>query len=341
MNQSAQSERIRLAHGGGGSLSRALVEDVFLSAFRDRELARLNDSAVLDVDAGRIAFTTDSFVVHPLFFPGGDIGRLAVCGTVNDLAVTGADPLAVSAAFVLEEGMPLDDLKRIVRSMNEAAAEAGVRVVTGDTKVVQKGKADGVFITTAGIGVFPRGRQAVTGSGARPGDAVVVSGPIGRHGMAVLLAREDLGLSHSITSDAAPLGAMIRSAMESVPGIHAMRDATRGGLGVVLNEIAEQSGVGVELDEDRIPVDEAVRSACEILGFDPLYVANEGVAVFFVDPERADSLVRILAGTPYGKGAAAVGRAVADGGKRVVLKTGIGSRRIVDVISGEQLPRIC
>jgi hydrogenase expression/formation protein HypE len=341
MTPPGQPETIRLAHGGGGSLSLALVRDVFLSSFRDRELACLNDSAVLDVPSGRIAFTTDSFVVHPVFFPGGDIGRLAVCGTVNDLAVTGAVPLAVSAAFILEEGFPLDDLKRIVRSMNDAAKEAGVRIVTGDTKVVQKGKGDGIFINTAGIGVFPEGRQPIIGCGARPGDAVVVSGPLGRHGLAVLLAREDLGLRQSIASDAAPLNGMIGRALESVPEIHAMRDATRGGLGVVLNEIADQSGVGIELEEDRIPVTEDVRSACEILGFDPLYAANEGVIAAFVDDRRAEDLVRALKESPYGRHAAIAGRVIEDDGHRVVLKTRIGSRRIVDVISGEQLPRIC
>jgi hydrogenase expression/formation protein HypE len=284
---SKQEETIRLAHGGGGSLTRELVRDVFLSTFRDRELACLNDSALLDVAAGRIAFTTDSFVVQPVFFPGGDIGRLAVCGTVNDLAVTGAVPVAISAGFILEEGLPLDDLRRIVRSMNDAAEEAGVRIVTGDTKVVQKGKGDGIFINTAGIGIFPEGRVPVTGAGGRPGDAVIVSGPLGRHGMAVLLAREDLGLSSGIVSDAAPLNGMLRGPMESVPGLHAMRDATRGGLGVVLNEIAEQSGVGIELEEDAIPVTEDVRSACEILGFDPLYTANEGVVAACVAAEHA------------------------------------------------------
>ncbi|MDM7926433.1 MAG: hydrogenase expression/formation protein HypE [bacterium] len=338
---SKQEETIRLAHGGGGSLTQALVRDVFLAAFGDSELARLNDSALIDVPAGRVAFTTDSFVVQPLFFPGGDIGRLAVCGTVNDLAVTGAVPVAISAGFILEEGLAVGDLKRIVRSMSDAAAEAGVRIVTGDTKVVQKGKGDGVFINTAGIGVFPEGRAPVTGSGARPGDAVIVSGPLGRHGMAVVLAREDLGLSSGILSDAAPLNGMIQAALSAHPGLHAMRDATRGGLGVVLNEIAEQSGVGIELEEDRIPVPEDVRSACEILGFDALYVANEGVVAACVAREHADAWVRALAESRYGKQAAVIGRVTEKSRHRVVLRTRIGSRRIVDVISGEQLPRIC
>ncbi len=341
MTLSDQQETIRLAHGGGGSLTHALVRDVFLSSFGDRELARLNDSALLDTTAGRIAFTTDSFVVQPLFFPGGDIGRLAVCGTVNDLAVTGAVPVALSAGFILEEGLPLNDLKRIVRSMADAAAEADVRIVTGDTKVVQKGKGDGVFINTAGIGIFPEGRTPVTGSGARPGDAVIVSGPLGRHGMAVVLAREDLGLSSTILSDAAPLNGMLQRPLSSVPGLHAMRDATRGGLGVVLNEIAEQSGVGIELEEERIPVPEDVRSACEILGFDPLYAANEGVVAACVAEEHAAEWVRMMAESPYGKQAAVIGRVTEKSRHRVVLKTRIGSRRIVDVISGEQLPRIC
>lgn len=334
-------ETIRLAHGGGGSLTQAIVRDVFLAAFGDSELARLNDSALIDVPAGRVAFTTDSFVVQPLFFPGGDIGRLAVCGTVNDLAVTGAVPVAISAGFILEEGLAVGDLKRVARSMAGAAEEAGARIVTGDTKVVQRGKGDGIFINTAGIGVFPEGRIPVTGSGARPGDAVIVSGPLGRHGMAVVLAREDLGLSSGILSDAAPLNGMIQAALSSTPGLHAMRDATRGGLGVVLNEIAEQSGVGIELEEDWIPVPEDVRSACEILGFDPLYVANEGVVAACVAGEHADAWVGALAGSRYGKQAAVIGRVTEKSRHRVVLKTRIGSRRIVDVISGEQLPRIC
>jgi hydrogenase expression/formation protein HypE len=332
---------IRLVHGGGGSFSHRLVAEIFLPEFGNPALDPLNDSAVVDVPAGRLAFTTDSFVVDPPFFPGGDIGRLAVCGTVNDLSAVGAKPLALSAGFILEEGLAIDDLRRIVKSMKAAADEAGVRIVAGDTKVVQKGKGDGIFISTSGIGIFENGRVPVSGSGAKPGDAVVLSGSIGRHGLAVLLSRENLGLRNSIRSDAAPLNGLVGAALASVPDIHAMRDATRGGLGVVLNEIAVQSGVGIEIDEELIPVHEDVRGACELLGFDPLYVANEGVLVLFTGAGRAEALVRAVKTSPYGSEAAVIGRVSAEPGGKVHLKTRIGSRRIVDWISGEQLPRIC
>jgi len=317
------------------------VEEIFLPEFGNPELNPLNDSAVMDVPAGRLAFTTDSFVVDPQFFPGGDIGRLAVCGTVNDLAAVGAKPLALSAGFILEEGLAIDDLRRITRSMKTAADEAGVRIVAGDTKVVQKGKGDGIFISTSGIGIFENGRVPVSGSGAKPGDAVVLSGSIGRHGLAVLLSREDLGLRNTVISDVAPLNGLVESALKCVPGIHAMRDATRGGLGVVLNEIAGQSGVGIEIDEGEIPVHEDVRGACELLGFDPLYVANEGVLVAFTGAGQAEALVRAMKTSPYGTEAAVIGRVSAEPKGKVFLKTRIGSRRIVDWISGEQLPRIC
>jgi len=300
----------------------------------------MNDSAFLGVPAGFLAFTTDSFVVDPLFFPGGDIGRLAVCGTVNDLAVSGANPLAISAGFILEEGLALDDLKRVVRSMRQAADEAGVRIVAGDTKVVQKGKGDGIFINTSGIGVFGAGQRPVRGNGARPGDAVVVNGPIGRHGLAVLLARGNLGLEETIHSDVAPLGGLVR-AMLAAAEVHAMRDATRGGLGVVLNEIAGQSGVCVEIDEEALPVQEDIRAACELLGLDPLYVANEGVLAAFTPGEQAGTLVSAMRGVPQGAGAGVIGRVIPEPRGRVFLKTRLGSRRIVDMISGEQLPRIC
>jgi hydrogenase expression/formation protein HypE len=317
------------------------LEDVFLPAFGNPELNELNDSAVVDVPSGPLAFTTDSFVVDPLFFPGGDIGRLAVCGTVNDLAVVGAKPLALTAGFILEEGLALDDLRRIVRSMKSAADEAGVRIVAGDTKVVQKGKGDGVFISTSGIGIFGPGKRPVSCAGAKSGDAVVLSGPIGRHGLAVLLSREALGLKNPPVSDAAPLQGLIASALDSVPGIHAMRDATRGGLGVVLNEIAAQSGVSIEIDEQAIPVPEDVRGACELLGFDPLYIANEGVIVAFAESEKAEAMVEAMKKSPYGADAAVIGRVTGEPKGKVFMRTGIGSRRIVDWISGEQLPRIC
>jgi len=332
---------IRLVHGGGGSFSKRLLEEVFLPAFRNPALDALNDSAIVEVPAGPLAYTTDSFVVDPLFFPGGDIGRLAVCGTVNDLAVVGARPVALTAGFILEEGLALDDLKRVIRSMKTAADEAGVRIVAGDTKVVQRGKGDGIFISTSGIGVFEAGRRPVSGSGAKAGDAVVLSGPVGRHGLAVLLSRENLGLRNPPESDVAPLNGLVAALLEAVPGIHAMRDATRGGLGVVLNEIAAQSGVGIEIDETAVPVPENVRGACELLGFDPLYVANEGVLVAFAEAGRAEALAGVMRRTPSGAGAAIIGRVLEGQAGRVVLRTAIGSRRILDWISGEQLPRIC
>jgi hydrogenase expression/formation protein HypE len=332
---------IRLVHGGGGSFSHMLVEEVFLPAFGNPELNLLNDSAVVEVPSGPLAYTTDSFVVDPLFFPGGDIGRLAVCGTVNDLAVVGAKPLALTAGFILEEGLAFDVLRRITRSMKTAADEAGIRIVAGDTKVVQKGKGDGIFISMSGIGIFEGDRRPISGSGAQPGDDVVLSGPIGRHGLAVLLSREDLGLRNAPESDVSPLNGLVASALDSVPDIHAMRDATRGGLGVVLNEIAQQSGVGIEIDEEAVPVPEEVRGACELLGFDPLYLANEGVLIAFAGAARSKALVGAMKKSPYGVEAAVIGRVSGEPKGKVFLKTGIGSRRIVDWISGEQLPRIC
>jgi hydrogenase expression/formation protein HypE len=334
------AEFIRLVHGGGGRVSHRLVEEIFLPEFGGAELHGLNDSAFLDLPSGRAAFTTDAFVVDPPFFPGGDIGRLAVCGTVNDLAVSGARPIAIGAAFILEEGLAFEDLRRIVRSMKAAADEAGVFIAAGDTKVVQRGKGDGIFIVTSGIGVHDPGRDPIRGSGAKPGDAVVVSGPLARHGLAVLLARENLGLKSTIESDVAPLSGLV-DAMLGASAVHAMRDATRGGVGVVLNEIAGQSGVGIEIDETALPVPEDVAAACELLGFDPLYVANEGVLAAFAPAGSADRLVETMRRHPLGRHAARVGIVTAEPRGRVVLKTRLGSRRIVDWISGEQLPRIC
>jgi hydrogenase expression/formation protein HypE len=336
-----EESNIRLVHGGGGSFSHRLVEEVFLPVFGNPELNMLNDSAIVDVPSDRLAFTTDSFVVDPPFFSGGDIGRLAVCGTVNDLAAVGAQPLVFCAGFILEEGLSIEELKRIVRSMKAAADEAGVRIVAGDTKVVQKGKGDGIFINTSGIGVFKNGQHPVSGSGAKPGDIVVLSGPLGRHGLAVLLSRENLGLQNTIQSDVAPLNGLVQSMLNAITDIHAMRDATRGGLGVVLNEIARQSGVGIEIEEEAIPVPENVKGACELLGFDPLYIANEGVLVAFTTTDKADALVRAMRKSRYGKEACVIGRVTDEPKGKVLLKTRIGSRRIVDIISGEQLPRIC
>jgi hydrogenase expression/formation protein HypE len=336
----SQIKEIRLAHGGGGRLSHELIEEVFLPIFGNDYLNPLNDSAMFDVPSSRLAFTTDSYVVHPLFFPGGDIGRLAVCGTVNDLSVVGAEPLFLSSGFIIEEGFLIEDLKRIVRSMREAAEEAGVLIVTGDTKVVENGAADGVFVNTSGIGVLREG-LSVSGAGAKTGDCVVVNGPIGCHGMAVVTAREDFGFRTRIASDVAPLNHLVGAMLAVTNQIHAMRDATRGGVATVLNEIAKQSGVSVELDEENIPVTEAVMGACELLGFDPLYVANEGVLVAFVAPDIAENVVDAMKKVSCGKDASVIGRVVSEPKGKVVLRTRIGSHRIVDMLSGEQLPRIC
>jgi hydrogenase expression/formation protein HypE len=332
-------ERVVLGHGSGGRLSRDLLERVILPALGDSAPRSLDDSAAVDIGAGNLAFTTDSYVVRPLFFPGGDIGRLAVCGTVNDLAMIGAEPVALTLACILEEGLPLETLSRILCSARGAAAEAGVYLAAGDTKVVERGKADGLFLNTAGVGRLPAGRK-ISGSGARPGDAILVSGAVGDHGIAVLSAREGLGFETDLQSDVAPL-AGLAAKMTAAGKVHAMRDPTRGGLATTLAEIAAQSGIGVELEEDSIPVHAPVRAACEILGFDPLYVANEGKLVAFVAEADAENILAAMRSHPYGAEAARIGRAVDDPRRRVLLRTAIGGTRIVDMLQGELLPRIC
>ena len=336
----ATIDEIRLAHGGGGRLSHQLIEEVFLPVFGNDYLNPLNDSAVFDAPAGRLAFTTDSFVIDPIFFPGGDIGKLAVCGTVNDLSVAGAEPLFLSTGFILEEGFPLKDLKDIVRSVKNTADEAGMVIVTGDTKVVERGNADGLFINTSGVGRICEGMD-ISAANAKPGDAVILNGAIGRHGMAVITSRENYGFHTRIESDVAPLNKLVDAMTGVTKKIHVMRDATRGGVATVLNEIAAQSGVGIALQETCLPVTEEVMGACELLGFDPLYVANEGVLVAMVSADAADTVVSAMRSAPYGKDARIIGRVVEDHPGRVVLKTRIGSHRIVDILSGEQLPRIC
>lgn len=336
----ASPDVIRLAHGGGGRYTHQLIEEVFLPFFGNSVLNPLDDSAVFPVSGSRLAFTTDSFVVNPLFFPGGDIGRLAVCGTVNDLAAVGARPMYVSLGLIIEEGFVLSDLKRIAESVRQAAEEAGVRIATGDTKVVEKGHCDGLFINTSGIGFFEK-RDPVSGSGARPGDRILVNASLGRHGMAVVTSRAGLGFVDRIQSDVAPLNRLVDSILDAVPDVHAMRDATRGGLSAALNEIAVQSGVGIELDESAVPVDEDVRGACELLGFDPLDTANEGVMVFIVPENRVEPALREMKKNSYGKSAALIGSVVSGSRGKVTLKTRLGSRRIMDMPSGEQLPRIC
>ncbi|HBA60779.1 MAG TPA: hydrogenase expression/formation protein HypE [Elusimicrobia bacterium] len=333
-------EKILLAHGSGGRLSRELVEQVFLKSFSNPALEPLEDSAEVKAGGTRLAFTTDSYVVTPVEFPGADIGRVAVCGTVNDLAVKGAVPTALSAGFILEEGFPMALLARITASMRKAAAEAGVPIVTGDTKVVEKGHADGVFINTAGIGVIPAGLR-LTSAAVRPGDVIIVSGNLADHGVAVMNARNRLGLEGGIKSDAAPLNGLIRAALAASGGVRAIRDITRGGLATVLNEVSGACGLGAELEEESIPVSAATRSACALLGLDPLYVANEGKLALFAAPAAADKILKAMRRHKYGRNAAIVGRLYREKRPQVRLKTAIGGSRILLMLEGEQLPRIC
>jgi hydrogenase expression/formation protein HypE len=333
-------EHVLLGHGSGGRLTAELIQNVFLPAFGNDVLAALEDQATVTVGAPRIAVTTDSFVVRPLFFPGGDIGKLAVHGTVNDLAVGGAIPRYLAAAFILEEGLPLDDLKRIVASMRAACAEVRVQLVTGDTKVVDRGKGDGVFITTTGIGVVPDGRSLSIRS-ARPGDAVLVSGTLGDHGIAILSVREGLEFETVLESDTAPLHELTEAVLAACPRTRCMRDPTRGGLSSALNELAAASQVGVKLQEEAIPLRAEVRGACEMLGLDPLYVANEGKLIAVVPSEDAESALAAMRAHPLGRNAAVIGAIVSDHPGVVVLRSRVGGERVVSLLSGEQLPRIC
>jgi hydrogenase expression/formation protein HypE len=332
---------IVMGHGGGGKLGNELVEHLFLPAFRNPALENLGDAAVLDLPAGRVAMSTDSFVVQPLFFPGGSIGELAVNGTVNDLSVSGAEPKFLSASFILEEGFPLAQLAAIVDDMAKAAATAGVQIVTGDTKVVERGHGDGCYINTAGIGVLRPGIQ-VGPHRAQAGDAILVSGTIGDHGMAIMSVREGLEFESQIRSDCASLNGLIAEVLQAVgPAVHAMRDPTRGGLASTLNEIAQSSGVGMEIDEPSLPVRPQVQSACELLGLDPVYVANEGKVVFFVAPEAAEQVLQVLHSHPLGREAARIGRVTAEHPRMLVARTAMGANRVIPTQIGEQLPRIC
>jgi hydrogenase expression/formation protein HypE len=332
--------RIDMTHGSGGRAMAQLVDELFAPAFRNDYLAQGNDQAILPPPGGRLAIATDSHVISPLFFPGGDIGSLAVHGTVNDLAMGGATPLYLSAGFILEEGLPLADLKRIVDSMAAAARDAGVRIVTGDTKVVERGHGDGVYISTTGIGVVADGVQ-LCGSQARPGDAILVSGTLGEHGMAVMSQRENLGFASPIVSDSAALHTLAAALMAASPGLRLMRDPTRGGLATTLNEIARQSGVGMQLQEDAIPLQPAVRAACEFLGLDPLYVANEGKLIAVCPAAEADTALAALRAHPLGRHAANIGQVVADPHHFVRVRTPFGGERLLDWLAGEMLPRIC
>ena len=337
----AEHERVLLGHGSGGQLSAALLRDVIGPALESASPGGpLNDAAVIDVGGQRLAFTTDSFVVSPIVFPGGDIGELAVNGTVNDLAMMGATPVAISLAYVIEEGLPLEELRMVTASVARAARAAGVRVVTGDTKVVGRGAADRLFVNTAGIGAVPDG--VVLGADrARPGDAVILSGPIGLHGIAIMSVRDGLEFEAEIVSDTQPLHRLVAQILVAAPDAHGLRDPTRGGLASALNEIAEASRVGIVLDEASIPVPGAVRAACEMLGLDPLHVANEGKCVAIVPEARAEAVLDAIGSLPEADGAALIGRVTSDHPGIVTMRTIVGSERIVDMLVGEQLPRIC
>lgn len=334
-------KRILLDHGSGGKASRRLTEELILPSFDNPVLARLGDGAVVDVPAGRMAFSTDTFVVDPIFFPGGDIGELAVNGTVNDLAMCGARPLGLSVALILEEGFPVAELERVLASMKRAAEKAGVPVLTGDTKVVPRGAADKIFINTSGIGTVPEG-VCLGPERVRPGDRVILSGSMGDHGMAVLSVREGIAFSSEIRSDTAALNGMVAAMLaEGGDGVRMLRDPTRGGVGTVLNEVAIEAGVGIRIREADLPVTPAVAGACDLLGTDPLYVANEGKLVAFVAPECVDRVLERVRSHEHGRRAAVVGEVEAGNPGRVLMRTRIGGTRIVDMLTGEQLPRIC
>jgi len=338
-------DQIVMGHGSGGRMTHELIQRHFLPHFANEALLTGNDAASLPLPdlanlQGRLSLSTDSHVVSPLFFPGGDIGRLAVCGTVNDVSMLGATPLYLTAGFILEEGLPVEILEKVLSSMQAAAAEADVKIVAGDTKVVEKGKADGLFINTAGLGWIPAGCQ-IGGEQAQPGDIVLLSGNMGDHGIAVLAARGELGFETGVQSDVAPLNSLIRSVLSAAPHVHVLRDPTRGGLATTLNEIAGQSQVSILLDEKSIPVQPAVRAACEMLGFDPLYIANEGKVIVILPPEEAEAALAAMRTSPYGALATRIGEVKPTPAARVLLKTLIGGTRILDLLAGEMLPRIC
>jgi hydrogenase expression/formation protein HypE len=333
-----QYASILLAHGGGGQLSQDLIRHLFLPNFENPLLAPMHDGALLEIGGAQLAFTTDSYVVSPLFFPGGDIGALAVNGTVNDLAVCGAKPLYLSCAFILEEGLKIETLAHIARSVRQAAQEAGVLLVTGDTKVVEKGKGDGLFLNTSGLGIIQRPMRPAQ---VKPGDAILVSGSLGDHGVAILSVREGLEFEGTMQSDTANLYPLVESLMNNCTELHCMRDPTRGGLASTLNEISASAGVGMVIEEKAIPVRPEVQGACEILGLDPLYVANEGKLVAFVAAAEAEKALAALQSHPLGKAAAIIGHVTQENPGLVVMRTAVGGERIVEMMSGEQLPRIC
>jgi len=333
------SEKILLAHGSGSKLSHDLIDKILVPPIDNPILARMDDSAVFQI-SGTLAFTTDSYVVNPIFFPGGDIGRLAVCGTVNDLSMSGARPLYLSLSLIIEEGLDLDELRKVIESVRDTAAEANVQIVTGDTKVVNRGKADRLFINTAGIGLVGEGRE-ISGSNARPGDKIILSGGIGEHGIAVMSQREGLQFNVPVVSDCAPLNHLVASMLEASRNIHSLRDPTRGGLASTLSEFAKQSGAGIVIEEDDIPLHDGVRGACELLGLDPLYIANEGKLVAIVTEEDADNVLAVMKQNQYAARAAIIGHVTSENKGRVLMRTRIGASRIVDMPTGEILPRIC
>ncbi len=332
-------DKILLACGSGGRLTSEIIKEVFLKNFSNKILKELEDSAVLDFGSTKLAFTTDSYVVNPLFFPGGDIGKIAVCGTVNDLSVKGARPYAISCAFIIEEGFPLTDLKKIVVSMKKAANEAGVLIVTGDTKVVERGKADGVFINTSGVGIIEK-KVEISQSKIRPGDVVILSGELAAHGVSVLNARNNLGINGDIKSDCAPLNGLISQFLKKYE-VKSIRDITRGGLGMILNEAASACKFSIEIEEDLLPISDPVKNACLMLGIDPIYAANEGKIAVFASEKNAQEILKLMKNHRYGKRAAIVGRVLSEKKSKVYLKTSIGARRILTMPEGEQLPRIC
>ncbi len=334
------TDKILLDHGSGGKISHRLTKDLLLPVFDNPILAELNDGAIFDLGGVRLAFSTDSYTVDPIFFRGGNIGDLAINGTVNDIAMCGGDPVFLSAGLIIEEGFDLTELKSIVETMGRAAEQAGVSVVTGDTKVVPKGAVDKIFINTSGIGLIPRAVH-VASHRAQPGDQIILSGTIADHGIAIMTRREGLSFESDLTSDSAPLNHMVKAMLATADGIHVLRDPTRGGVGTALNEIAEKSGVGIKIVEQKIPLDSAVAGACELLGFDPLYLANEGKLMAFVAADQAQAVLDVVKANPYGQDAAIIGEVISEHPGKVFMETRIGGSRIVDMLAGEQLPRIC
>ncbi|MEK6691420.1 MAG: hydrogenase expression/formation protein HypE [Nitrospirota bacterium] len=339
MNNESRLKRILLGHGSGGVLMHDLIKRTIMSGLNLKE-ARYDDSAIIDINGERFAFTTDSYVVDPLFFPGGNIGDLAINGTVNDLAVMGARPLFISLSFILEEGFETDKFDTILSSIEKTARKSGVEIITGDTKVVNKGKGDGIFINTSGIGMIESGVE-ISGSNAKVGDKIIISGPIGNHGIAVIAERNGIKLEPPIKSDTAPLNLLTMDMLKATKNIHAMRDPTRGGIATTLKEIAVASGVCIEIYEDKIPIEDGIRAACELLGFEPFYVANEGILVAFVPEGDAERVLDVMRKNHLGKNAEIIGEVKENPKKMVLLKTSIGGTRIIDMLTGEQLPRIC